>query len=438
MKKIPSVVIVGRMNVGKSTLFNRIAENVRSIAFDFPGVTRDILKDQVEWKERAFEIVDTGGISFRKTEDKILEAARKKALDVLDAADLVALVVDSSIGLTDEDRDIARLIREHNKKTILVLNKWDRKTAEDHQYEFYELPHDAIVMVSAEHGININDFLDTIVSLLPERGSHVEEEPQYKVVFLGRPNVGKSSLMNALLKEERALVSEIAGTTREAISERVKFYQENIQITDTAGIRRKSAVGEHELEQLMVKSSFQALKDADIVVLLLDASQAGIVDQELKLAFYAFEEQYKALIIVINKSDLLDEAKEQAFEESFRPYEHLMSRVPLLKISCKTGKNVGKLLPLIHEVWQRYSQELPEAAVHHAFVDALRKTPLVKNMQELRVYQTRQVGTAPVTLALRVSNPDFFGPSQLKFFENIVRSNYDLNGVPVKFIIQKR
>lgn len=438
MKKIPSVALVGRMNVGKSTLFNRIAENVRSMTFDYPGVTRDILKDQVEWKDRAFEIVDTGGISLRKTDDKILEGVRKKALDVIEKADVVALVVDSSVGLMDEDREVARLIRDCNKKIILVLNKWDRKTAEDHQYEFYELSHDAVVMVSAEHGMNINDFLDTIVSLLPEKGGQVEEDPQYKVVFLGRPNVGKSSLMNVLLKEDRSLVSEVAGTTREALSERIKFYQENIQITDTAGIRRKSAVGDHELEQLMVKSSMQALTDADIVVLLLDASQAGIVDQELKLAFYAFEARHKALIIVINKSDLLDEAKEQAFKESFGPYEHLMKNVPLLKISCKTEKNVGKLLPLIHEVWEHYNKELPEAAVHHAIVNALRKTPLFRNLQELHVYGTRQVNKAPITLALRVSNPNFFGPSQLKFLENVVRSEYDLIGVPIKWIIQKR
>ena len=438
MKNLPIVAIVGRMNVGKSTLFNRISENVRSITYDFPGVTRDIIKDQVSWKERSFEIVDTGGISLQKTDDKIMEGVRTKALAVLDNADVVAIVVDASVGLMDEDRDIANRVRERHKKTILVLNKWDKKSAEDYKYEFYELHHEAIVMISAEHGMNINDLLDTVVEMLPERQGQIEEKPQYKVVFLGRPNVGKSSLMNAILKEDRALVSEIAGTTREALSERVTFYQEHLQITDTPGIRRKSAVDPHELEQLMVKSSFHALKEADIVVLMLDASQAGIVDQELKLAFYAFEEHHKALIIVINKSDLADEAIDKGFEESFQPYQHLMRKVPLLRISCKTGKNVGKLLPLINEVWQRHSQQFPDASLHHIFVNALRKTPLFRNLQELHVYNTRQVGTAPVTVAMRVSNPGFFEQSQLKFFENVLRGEYDLNGVPVKFIIQKR
>ena len=435
---VPMVAIVGRMNVGKSTLFNRLSDRVKSITFDFAGVTRDIVKEQVSWKDRVFEVVDTGGISLRKSEDKLLEQVRNKALDVLEQADVVLLVVDGSAGLMAEDIEIAQLLRERHKKTILVINKSDKKATEENQLELYELYHNAVALISAEHGTNIIDLLDTVLTMLPSKGKRTDVKPMYRVVFLGRPNVGKSSLMNILAQEERSLVSDIPGTTREALAETISFYQEHLQITDTPGIRRKSSVGDEELEQLMVKSSFQALREADIVVLLLDATQAGIVDQELKLAFYAFEEQNKALIIVINKSDLLDEAKEAAFEYSFLEYQHLMKKVPLIHISCKTGKNVGKLLPLIKKVWERYNQTLNDAAVHHLFIDALRKTPLVRNRQDLIVYQTRQVGTAPITLRMRVNVPDFFETAQLNFFENILREEHDLVGAPIKFIVQKR
>ena len=435
---LPMVAIVGRMNVGKSTLFNRISDRVKSMIFDYPGVTRDIIKEQVSWKDRIFEVVDTGGISLRKSDDKILQQVRSKAMDVIVRADVVLLVVDGAAGLMEEDREIAQVLREQSKKTILVINKYDTKASEEHKFDFYELHHDAVVMVSAEHGINVTDLLDVVLTLLPSKGKQADEPPAFRVVFLGRPNVGKSSLMNALLQEERSLVSEIPGTTREAVAENITFYQEHLQITDTPGIRRKSAVGSEELEQLMVKSSMQALRESDIVVLLLDATQAGIVDQELKLAFYAFQELNKALIVVINKSDLLDEAKEQAFERSFSEYAHLMNKVPLLKISCKTGKNVGKLLPLIKTVWQRHSQTLNDAAVHYLFVDALRKTPLVKSRQDLIVYQTSQVGTAPITLRMRANNPDFFETAQLGFFENVLRGEHDLVGAPIKFVVVKR
>lgn len=435
---VPMVAVVGRMNVGKSTLFNRLSDRVKSMTFDYAGVTRDIVKEQVTWKDRTFQIVDTGGISLRKSEDKLLEQVRHKALNVLEEADVVLLVVDGAAGVMAEDREIAAVLRERNKKTILVINKYDKKATEEHQFDFYELYHDVVQLVSAEHGINIIDLLETILTLLPQKGGALEEAPAFRVVFLGRPNVGKSSLMNALANEERSIVSDIPGTTREALAERITFYQEHLQITDTPGIRRKSAVGDEELEQMMVKSSFQALREADIVVLLLDAAQAGIVDQELKLAFYAFQEQHKALIIVINKSDLLDEAKEQAFENSFLEYQHLMTKVPLLRMSCKTGKNVGKLLPLIKTVWERHSQKLNDAAVHHLFVDALRKTPLVRNRQDLIVYQTKQVGTAPITLSMRVNNPGFFESAQLNFFENILRDEFDLVGAPVKWVVLKR
>ncbi|MFA6065873.1 MAG: ribosome biogenesis GTPase Der [Candidatus Babeliaceae bacterium] len=438
MSNIRSVVIVGRMNVGKSTLFNKLSESVRSITLDYAGVTRDFIKDVIEWKNHRFEIIDTGGISLRKTEDIILEKVRQTALDLVQKTDLVVFVVDSLVGVLPEDREIAQLLHKNNKKVILVINKIDNTLAQEHIHEFYKLGFPHTVSISAEHSKGINDVLNEIVDLLPQETSGAaDKEPDYRVVFLGRPNVGKSSLMNALLQEERSIVSDIPGTTREAISEKIQFYQQNIELTDTPGIRRKRSVG-GQLEPLMVKSSFAALKNADIVVLVLDVTEAKLVDQELKLAFYAFEEHYKALIIVFNKIDLKTELMDQELERSLSLYNHLIKKVPLLNISCKSGKNVGRLVPLIEEVWQRFSQKLSDEEVNRLIVSSLQKKPLYHNQKLLRVYGARQVAQSPITILIDVNEPDWFGPSQLGFFENIIRGAYTMIGVPIKFIVRKK
>lgn len=437
MKNIPTVVIVGRMNVGKSTLFNRLSENVKSITLDYEGVTRDVVKDSVEWRGRAFELIDTGGISLQKTDDALLREVRKKALAIVQEADAVIHVVDGIEDITYEDREVSDLLRSINKKTFLAVNKIDSKKAQDALYDFAELHHDELIGLSASHGLGIDDLLNAVVDCLPVKGSIKKDEPVYKVVLLGRPNVGKSSLMNTLLEQERALVSDIAGTTREALSEKISFYKEALQLTDTPGIRRKRSV-EGNLEPLMVKSSMHALKDADIVVLMIDADQAVLVDQELKLAFYAFEDQHKALILLINKSDLFDERKEHELGRSFEEYEFFLKKIEKLRISCKTGKNIGRVLPLIKKVWERHSQSLPEEEIQELFMSTLQKKPLVRNRQELLVRKVKVLRTAPLTIGLQVNFPEFFGESQLKFFENLLRKNYDLVGVPVKFIVRKK
>ena len=436
-KKMPMVAIVGRMNVGKSTLFNRLSRDVKSITLDYEGVTRDIQKDCVEWQGVAFSLVDTGGMSLRKREDKLLEQVRKKALDSIDESDVVLFMVDGKVGVLPEDEEIACFLREKHKKTILLVNKSDAKITLENQYTFYELYHNELVLISAEHGLGINDLLNTLVGFLPARGKKDDIKPLYKVVFVGRPNVGKSSLMNALLDQERSLVADLPGTTRESISENISFYQEHLQITDTAGIRRKSAV-EEDLECLMVKNSFQALKGSDIVVLIVDPLEPRLVDQELKLAFYAFEEHYKALIILINKSDLFDESKEAQFEVNFDEYDHLIKRIETMKISCKTGKNVGRVLSLVKKVWDRHSQQLPMEDVAQLFFARLERAPLMRSGKRLELRRVKQLATAPITIGLQVNFPDLFESSQLKFFENLLRDEYDLRGVPVKFIVRKK
>ena len=438
MSKLSKVALVGRMNVGKSTLFNKLSTSVRSMALDYEGVTRDYLKDQVEWAGVYFQLYDTGGIeNFKKTDDIIQQKVQQKVINLLKEVDVILFMVDGTVGLVPHDRWIAQELHKLSKPVILVINKTDNKLTAENSHEFYALGFKTIFGISAEHRLGINDLLDKVVEFLPKK-SHdiVSDKPVCKVVFLGKPNVGKSSLLNAILNQERAIVSEQAGTTREALSETIKFYQEDIQITDTPGIRRKRSV-EGELEPLMVKSSFSALKDSDIVVLMMDGSEGEIVDQELKLAFYSFTEQYKALLLLVNKEDLMTDKNRTDLEFSLDYYKHLINKkVPLMNISCKTGKNIGRILPLITEIYKRYTHQFNNEELKTLFVTELQTKHLVRAKQRLKVYEVEQIRTAPITIALKVNLPVFFEESQLAFFENIMRANYDLVGVPIKFVIR--
>jgi len=435
--KLPQVVIVGRTNVGKSTLFNRLSENVKAIALDLEGVTRDFLSDTINWQGRSFELVDTGGISLRKTQDPILSQARSIALSMIESADIILFVVDGKTGLITEDREIAQLLHKHGKTVFLVINKADIKDIEDNVYEFESLGFSKSCFISAAHGKNIIDLLELIVAHLPEPVMIEVEEPAYKVMLLGKPNVGKSSLMNLLLQKERAIVSPEAGTTREALVDRIKFYQEDIQLADTPGVRRMRSVTE-PLEGMMVQSTMQALKGADIVLLLIDGSAENVVDQEFKLAFYSFDSQYKALILLFNKEDLVDEATKQRFDHALSEYNFFLKKVVSLSISCKTGKNIGKILPLVNEVWERHSRQFNQNELTQLFKEASVRRPLYNNKQLLMFYSAHQVGTAPITIVLHVNKPLWFGESQLAYYENVLRQKYDLRGAPIKFIVRSR
>lgn len=437
MKRIPSVVLVGRMNVGKSTLFNRIAPNAKSMALDYKGVTRDVISDTVSWNGRQFELVDTGGLEFKSTSEHIRSKVQSHALEAVSNAHIAVFIVDGSVGLMPDDRMIMRHLHTLRKPVVVAINKMDVKHASEDMHEFMALGADEYVGISAEHSRGFEDLLSAILAHLPAQESgDVAEEPRCSVVLLGRPNVGKSSLMNTLAQRERSIVSDEPGTTRDAVSEHIRFYKEVIEVIDTPGIRRKSAV-HGELEENMVHCSLQTVESSDIVLLLVDASEGAIVDQELKLGFYAFTERYKALIILVNKSDLADEQSEKALEICMDRYEHLLRKVPVLHISCKTGKNVGKVLPLIHEVSERYHTRIPQEELQRLLVSALIERPLVRNEQKLIIHYAEQVKAAPMTIAMKVNESAWFGESQLAFFENVLRAHYDLRGVPVKFIVRK-
>ena len=435
--KIPQVVIVGRTNVGKSTLFNRLSDNIKAIALDLEGVTRDFLRDTISWQGKSFELIDTGGISLRKTQDAILSQARAIALSMIESADVILFVVDGKAGLVTEDREITRLLHKVGKPVLLVINKVDIKEVNDQLYEFESLGIPNICPISASHGKNIADLLELIVAHLPAPMMVEGVEPAYKVMLLGKPNVGKSSLMNLLLQRERSIVSPEPGTTREALIERVTFYQEDIQLADTPGVRRMRSVTE-PLEGMMVQSTMQALKGADIVLLLIDGSAQAVVDQELKLAFYSFDSQYKALMILFNKADLVDESTKVQFDHALSEYDFLLKKVVTLSISCKSGKNIGKILPAVKELWDRYSHQFNQNELTQLFKEASVRRPLYHNKQLLIFYSAHQISTAPITIVLHVNKPMFFGQSQLAYYENTLRQKYDLRGVPVKFIVRSR
>lgn len=431
------VVIVGRMNVGKSTLFNRLSTNVKSIILDYEGVTRDFIKDVVEWKDSKFELYDCGGITLRKTTDIFLEKIRSQVINLIESSDLVIFLVDGIAGVTPEDIEISKALRKTGKQILLVVNKFDSKKAQENFFEFERLGYSNIIAISAQHATAINDLLDLIIELLPKKTVETDKtESLYNVMLLGKPNVGKSSLMNALLNEERSFVSDIPGTTREALSEKIMFYKQAIELTDTPGIRRKRSV-EGEIEPLMVHSAFSALKKSDIILLLIDGSENALADQELKLAFYAFTEHYKALILLVNKADLMTEISRADLERSFSEYKHLLDKIPVVQISCKTGKNIGKILPLVHNTWSLYSQQFDDSVLTNLFMTSILKKPLYNKTRLLKLFKVRQIKNAPIIIELVVNEPDWFQESQLKFFENILRNNFDLTGIPVKFIVKK-
>ncbi len=437
--KLPLVAIVGRVNVGKSTLFNRLSESTKSIAFDYEGVTRDLIMDNVCWRDHCFTLVDTGGIRLRKiVDDPIAEEARKRALAMIEEAPVILFVTDGSAGLLPEDRELAKMIQKLDKKAILIVNKIDTARAKEQIFEFERLGFTPLISISAQHGTGIADVFDAILERLPIRKEKQEEEDVgCKVVIIGKPNVGKSSLLNLLVQKERAIVADIPGTTREPIKERVQFYKESIELTDTPGIRRKRGVTE-PLEKLMVKSAFNVVEDADVVLLMIDASAARMVDQELKLAFYIFEQEHKGLIILFNKDDLMDEQKRKDLEFHLEPYQYFLDKVVQVRTSCITKKNIGKLMGVVDEVCSRYKHRFSDQELTLLFKEALRIKPIYRSEQALIVHRAKQVKTGPILIELTVSLPRLFGTSQLAYLEGILRKHADLRGVPVRFVTRQK
>ncbi len=435
MSKLANVVIVGRTNVGKSTLFNKITQTQKSIVLDQEGVTRDCIMQDAEWNGVAFNLVDTGGISLVAKQDYIAQKVYEKVDQMIQEAQAILLVCDIQVGITQEDKRIARRLlklQSDKRKVFLVVNKVENDDTRLRLYEFEQLGIENIFGVSAHHSLGIGDLLDAVTANIhAATPDFTNQEVVPRITLVGRPNAGKSSLINCLTKEDFAIVSDIEGTTREALHKKINFNKAIFELVDTAGIRRQRTV-EEGLETMMVKNSLQAIRHAHMVLLLMDASEPTLSAQVLKLAEYAFENG-SALILLVNKFDLFTPEMVATLEYSMLEYSFLMKKIEVMKISCLDGKNIGKVLPLVETVWDRYSLRLTETVLTDMFKQALIRTPLYKSGKILTFYKAIQTSAAPMRIELVVRNPEYFNQNQFSFFENVLRKEVNLKSVPVIF-----
>ncbi len=429
----PLIAIVGRPNVGKSTFFNKVVGKKISITKDKPGVTRDRLYADGEWRGKAFTIVDTGGIEMR-SEDTMWREIKKQAEVAIDTAHVILLFVDGKEGLTSSDYDVADMLRRSKKPVILVVNKID-DYSEDKIFEFYSLGLGEPFPVSAEHGTGVGDVLDEAVSWF-EKGETSEDEST-KIAVVGKPNAGKSSLVNRLLGFERSIVTDIAGTTRDAIDTKFSYNGKEYTIIDTAGIRKKSKV-EEDIEYYSVLRAFDAVRRADVCLLVVDATE-GLTEQDTKIIGYVHE-QGKPSVIVMNKWDLVEKDTNtiNKFEQKLKEDLKFMDYFKSVYISAKTGQRAEKLFALIDEVLSHANFKIPTGTLNDLISDTVRANePPSYNGRRLKIYYSSQVAVAPPTFVLKVNSCDLMHFSYERFLENVIRKNFDFSGTPIRFLIRE-
>ena len=429
----PLIAIVGRPNVGKSTFFNKVVGKKISITKDKPGVTRDRLYADGEWRGKAFTIVDTGGIEMR-SEDTMWREIKKQAEVAIDTAHVILLFVDGKEGLTSSDYDVADMLRRSKKPVILVVNKVD-DYSEDKIFEFYSLGLGEPFPVSAEHGTGVGDVLDEAVSWF-EKGETSQDEST-KIAVVGKPNAGKSSLVNRLLGFERSIVTDIAGTTRDAIDTKFSYNGKDYTIIDTAGIRKKSKV-EEDIEYYSVLRAFDAVRRADVCLLVVDATE-GLTEQDTKIIGYVHE-QGKPSIIVMNKWDLVEKDTNtiNKFEQKLKEDLKFMDYFKSVYISAKTGQRAEKLFALIDEVLAHANFKIPTGTLNDLISDTVRASePPSYNGRRLKIYYSSQVAVAPPTFVLKVNSCDLMHFSYERFLENVIRKNFDFTGTPIRLLIRE-
>ncbi len=430
----PLIAIVGRPNVGKSTFFNRVAGRKISITEDRPGVTRDRLYADSEWRGKAFSMVDTGGIEIR-SEDTMWREIKKQAEVAVETAQVILFFVDGREGLTTSDYDVADMLRKSKKPVILVVNKID-EYSEEKVFEFYSLGLGEPFPVSSEHGTGIGDVLDEAVSWF-EKGEN-EEDDSVKIAVVGKPNAGKSSLVNKLLGFERSIVTDIAGTTRDALDTKFTYDGKNYTIIDTAGIRKKSKV-EDDIEYYSVMRAFDAVRRADVCLLVVDSSD-GLTEQDTKIIGYVHE-QGKPSVIVMNKWDLIEKDTNtiNKFESKLKEDLKFMDYFKSIYISAKTGQRTEKILSLVDEVVAHTNYRVATGTLNDVISDAVRANePPSYNGRRLKVYYTSQVAVAPPTIVLFVNSTELLHFSYERFLENTLRKSFDFSGTPIKILTREK
>lgn len=434
----PLVAIVGRPNVGKSLLFNRLAGQRLSIVEDTPGVTRDRIYASTEWNGVPFDIVDTGGIE-PTTDDEILLFIREQAMIAIDMADVIVLVTEIGTGVTAADMDVANMLLRSRKPVVLVVNKMDKTGAIDPGfYEFYSLGLGDPIAVSAVHGHGTGDMLDACVAALPEFDAEDDEDERIKVAVIGKPNVGKSSLINLILGENRLIVSDMAGTTRDAVDSRVDNEFGKYIFIDTAGIRRKSKVDDR-IEKFSVMRAQLAIERADVCLIMLDARE-GVTDQDTKIAGLAHEAG-KASIIVVNKWDLIEKDSKTMDRMRAEVLHDLayMSYAPVLFISAMTGQRTNRIFELVNYVDNQSAMRITTGMLNSVLADAqARVQPPSDKGKRLKIYYMTQTGVRPPNFVVFANSRELFHFSYQRYLENQIRSVFGLEGTPIRMVIKQK
>lgn len=434
----PLVAIVGRPNVGKSTLFNKISGARISIVEDIPGVTRDRIYSDVSWLDKHFTLIDTGGIE-PKSKDEILAKMREQAQLAIEMADVVVLMVNVKDGVTANDQEVAQMLMKAKKKIILAVNKVDNVGEPPFEfYEFYNLGLGDPIAISSANGLGIGDLLDDITKQFPEDADTSEDEDEIKVAVIGRPNAGKSSLINKIMGEERVIVSNVAGTTRDAIDTHYEKNGDKFLFIDTAGMRKRGKVDE-TIERYSVIRSLAAIDRSDVCIIMIDGTE-GIAEQDTKIAGYA-DKQGKACIFVINKWDIVKKNDKTMNEFKYRLRETFafMSYASMMFISAKTGQRVDKLLDEIKKVNEQHKRRITTGMLNDVINEAVNKQqPPSDKGRRLRIFYGTQASVAPPTFVLFVNDKELFHFSYLRFIENQIRENFGFEGTPLRFIIRER
>ena len=433
----PLVAIVGRPNVGKSTLFNRLIGRRVAIVEDTPGVTRDRIYQDAEWLNYAFTLIDTGGIE-PASEDIIATQMRRQAELAIETADVIIFLVDGREGMTSADMDVAEMLRRSTKPVVLAVNKIDAPKFEEAMYEFYSLGLGDPYTISSSQGLGLGDLLDAVVKDFP-KDLELTDTERVNIAVVGKPNVGKSSLVNALLGEERTIVSDIPGTTRDSIDSNFTRNGKEYTIVDTAGIRRKRSVEDETIERYSVIRSLSAIRRADVVLIVCDAVE-GLSEQDVRIAGYAHEEG-KASVLIVNKWDLVEKDTHtmNAFQKSLAADLTFMSYVPMLFISAKSGQRVNKVLELVDKSFEQAKRRITTGQLNDVVSEAvMMNDPPSDKGRQLKIYYSTQVSVQPPTFVIFVNDTEIVHFSYERYLENYFRKSFGFEGTPIRILFRSK
>ncbi|MBC2176856.1 ribosome biogenesis GTPase Der [Listeria booriae] len=432
----PVVAIVGRPNVGKSTIFNRIVGERVSIVEDIPGVTRDRIYNSADWLGRDFNIIDTGGIDLG--DEPFLAQIKAQAEIAIDEADVIIFITNGREGVTDADDQVAKILYRSNKPVVLAVNKVDNPEMRDQIYDFYSLGFGEPFPISGSHGLGLGDLLDEVFKKFPELDEEEYDDNVIKFSLIGRPNVGKSSILNALLGENRVIVSDVAGTTRDAIDTHYEYEGQEYVMIDTAGMRKRGKVYE-STEKYSVLRAMRAIERSDVVLVVLNAEE-GIREQDKRIAGYAHEAG-RGILVVVNKWDAIekDEKTMNAFIQDIREQFLFLTYAPIVFVSALTKQRLTNLFPIINDISNNHSLRVQSSLLNDVIMDAVAMNPSPMDKgKRLKIYYTTQVAVRPPTFVVFVNEPELMHFSYERFLENRIREAFPFDGTPIRLIPRQR